>query len=46
MRKSSLEWQLSEVDRVNILIDWCKATQTYPDLLEKEFYKQLGMIDN
>lgn len=46
MRKSSVNWQLSEDDKVNILVDWCLATQTYADHLEKEFYKQLGMIGN
>jgi len=37
LRKSDIPWQLSEKERLDILIEWAKRTIKHADLFEKEF---------
>ena len=40
MRKSSVPWQLSEEEKLDILIEWAKRTVKRADLYEKEFLEK------
>jgi tRNA (guanosine-2'-O-)-methyltransferase len=37
LRKSSVHWQLSEEEKLDILIEWAKRTIKHAELFEKEF---------
>ena len=40
MRKSSVPWQLSEEEKLDILLEWAKRTLKHADLYEKEFLEK------
>ncbi len=39
LHKMDINWQLSEDERLNILVQWAKNSVRKPELLEREFYK-------
>lgn len=39
IRKSDIKWQLTEPERIDILINWMKKTIKKPEILEKNFFK-------
>ncbi len=42
LRRSKIKWQLTEADKIDILLDWTRNTLKKPDILEKEFLKMLN----
>ncbi len=40
MRKSPVPWQLSEEEKLDILLEWAKRTLKHADLYEKEFLEK------
>lgn len=40
MRQSTVNWQLKENEKVDVLLDWCFGVLNNPDLLEKEFFNK------
>ncbi len=40
LRKSSIPWQLSEEEKLDIIIEWAKRTIKHAELFEKEFLQQ------
>ncbi|MBI3509892.1 MAG: RNA methyltransferase [Bacteroidetes bacterium] len=41
LRTSNIDWQLSEEEKNNILLDWARNSIKKPELLEEEFRKKL-----
>lgn len=41
LRKSNIDWELSEVEKTNILLDWARNSIKRSDVIEKEFIKGL-----
>lgn len=39
VRKSEVDWKLTEEDMTGILLDWVRNTVKKPEILEKEFFK-------
>ena len=40
MRKSAVPWQLSEEEKLDILVEWAKRTIKHADLFEKDFLEK------
>ncbi len=40
LRKSSIAWQLSEEEKLDILVEWAKRTVKHADLFEKQFLEK------
>lgn len=40
MRRSSVKWQLSEEEKLDILVEWAKRTIKHAELYEKEFLEK------
>ncbi len=41
LRKSSIRWQLSETEKLDILLEWAKRSIKHADLYEKEFLQKI-----
>ena len=37
MRKSSIAWQLSDNERIDIMLDWMRNTLKHPEFIESKF---------
>lgn len=44
IRSSEVNWQLSEAERLNILLDWARKVVNRPEALERSFFKKNAMI--
>jgi len=43
MRKSNIQWQLSDEERENILLEWSRKSVRSAENLEKEFLKRISV---
>ncbi|HEY9116166.1 MAG TPA: RNA methyltransferase [Bacteroidales bacterium] len=45
LRNSNVDWQLNEIERVEILLEWTKRSINRPELLEKQFLKKIKDVN-